>query len=382
MSKPDLWVAFCNPENRRHRYFKQALEKVESSQLMVIAYEDLLAATDIFEFLSSQFSNIRNSHLCIKIDSPGENFQVTRALIALGAREYSDRITPLEARDLTFEKGRFGFLKEWYFGFRKLVECIQEYESELTSRGNTVAYINSPESIIKMGNKKNCQDILDTFGVSIPPAITLINNFDTWVDQLIAMQTYQVFIKPCYGSSAAGVVALRIKPDGSAMFATTSLRMANDKCYNSLKLCKYSDRDDIKCLFNIVLQEDAYCERWISKPQVNGKNFDLRVVVINGKASHWITRCSVTPITNLHLGNERGNILQHPHGAKMLENAMNAAERTAKVFPTAGVFGADVIVNKTKARILELNAFGDLLPGVENNGLCTYDAQIKRRVCC
>jgi hypothetical protein len=100
-----------------------------------------------------------------------------------------------------------------------------------------------------------------------------------------------------------------------------------------------------------------------------------------------------TPITNLHLGNPRGDegALLAAIGAEAWEDAKAACERAAAVFPGSLYAGVDVLVRPRAAElevarpargraphaILEINAFGDLLPGVRHSGDDTYEAEIK-----
>ncbi|MEB9896617.1 hypothetical protein P4K96_24600 [Bacillus cereus] len=46
-------------------------------------------------------------------------------------------------------------------------------------------------------------------------------------------------------------------------------------------------------------------ERWIAKERLDGKSFDVRLLAVNGSACHAVLRLSSSPITNLHLRNER-----------------------------------------------------------------------------
>jgi hypothetical protein len=43
------------------------------------------------------------------------------------------------------------------------------------------------------------------------------------------------------------------------------------------------------------------------KAGIDGRTFDLRVLVIAGRARHAVARLSRGPMTNLHLLNERGD---------------------------------------------------------------------------
>ena len=381
-----IWVVLCNPENRRFSFFREALEKGAPHQLILISYEELLQHPSGMALLAAKLSGVKGRKVYIKIESPGENFLVTKHLIALGAEELPSRITSELAMQLPFDKGRFGYLHEWYLGFRKLLGTVSQILDELAvSNTLSLAYLNTPSAVLSMLDKHACQRFLEAHNISTPKLIPVIEDFSSWVGKLIEKRCFQVFIKPKYGSSAAGVIALRIKPDGNQFIARTSLELVKQqrdvRCYNSLKVRTYSTVQEIEMLYDTVMREGAYAEQWLPKAQINGKSFDLRVVVINGKATHSVTRCSHSPMTNLHLGNQRCDVLEHEFGRQMSNCAYETAEQAAVAFPEARCFGADVIVSPKRARIIELNAFGDLLPGIEHKGKSTYDAQVEAMIC-
>src|SRR4051812_20380051 len=87
-----------NPENRRGRDFQDAIEALGRPRPACLAYEELLRDEGALERFDAEL---------LRIDSPGENEKVARALIALGGG-------PAEAR---LEFGEIGFLPEYHRGF-------------------------------------------------------------------------------------------------------------------------------------------------------------------------------------------------------------------------------------------------------------------------
>ncbi|MCG8584155.1 MAG: hypothetical protein MI757_05530, partial [Pirellulales bacterium] len=81
----------------------------------------------------------------------------------------------------------------------------------------------------------------------------------------------------------------------------------------------------------------------------------------------------------LHLGNERGDLdeVRRMLGDEWLR-VCNTCERTMRLFPRSLYAGVDVAVlpNLREHVVLEVNAFGDLLPGVTCDGKDTYGAEI------
>lgn len=397
-----VWLLICNPENRRKGLFEQALFHESDSTVLVISYEELLRSTSVDRIIEYALKGLHGTRLNVKIESPGENFEVTKRLIALGTLHCNDRVTYDDALCLTFDKGRFQYSKEWALGFHQLLSDINHVLTRWVADNNCqLHYLNTPQSILAMLDKHACQRQLRDQGIASPPLITYADaddgsikadmDFGALIQHLIAHHHYSVFIKPRYGSSAAGVMALRIKPDGRQYVLRTSLELVQDhqgiRCYNSLKVRTYTRFSDIAALYNIVVQEGAYIERWLPKAQLAGLNFDLRVVVIHGQASHYVTRCSKSPMTNLHLGNQRGDVLNHPQGKDILSRAYAAAESAVGVITGAGCVGVDVVIAGTRLSpyVIELNAFGDLLPGIFNSAsnrpLDTYQYQIQAMSC-
>jgi hypothetical protein len=93
-----------------------------------------------------------------------------------------------------------------------------------------------------------------------------------------------------------------------------------------------------------------------------------------------VVRASRTPLTNLHLGNRRGNLgaflerLTRTQVAEFLETC----RRCARTFSDSFQIGVDILFTPGLRQhyVLEANAFGDLLPGVLHQGRDTYQAEV------
>ncbi|MNP52983.1 hypothetical protein D3C76_1474150 [compost metagenome] len=91
-------------------------------------------------------------------------------------------------------------------------------------------------------------------------------------------------------------------------------------------------------------------------------------------------RLSRTPITNLHLRNER----MLPAEAGLDEQRMSlvrlAAQAAMSAFPNSWSAGIDVMLtsgSNPRAYVLDVNPFGDLLYRVEHHGLGTYEWEME-----
>lgn len=103
------------------------------------------------------------------------------------------------------------------------------------------------------------------------------------------------------------------------------------------------------------------------------------MVTIGGRAQHTLVRALRGPITNLHLGNERGdaNALQQALGPRWA-TVTQTAEAALAAFPGALYAGVDILLTPgwRSAAVLEVNAFGDYHRGVLAGGLDTYATEL------
>jgi hypothetical protein len=149
---------------------------------------------------------------------------------------------------------------------------------------------------------------------------------------------------------------------------------------NSLKVSTFTSLAEFQFILDILLPQGMIMEQWIPKLTLPGGAVDLRVLVIAGRARHWVIRQSRHPMTNLHLGNRRGDTgaLRDVLGASKLEAAFRLAERAAACFPDSLYAGVDVLIDsRHRLFIGEINAFGDLLPRLLDRGDSAYAAIAK-----
>jgi hypothetical protein len=175
------------------------------------------------------------------------------------------------------------------------------------------------------------------------------------------------------------------------MKAVTSaaLRFGDDggfALYNSLRPSRYDDSATIRVLIDTLAPDGLHVEAWIPKMSQGGGPCDLRVVVIDGTATHAVVRIGRSPMTNLHLGGSRGDLaaLRSSIGEARWRGVIEAAEHAASVFPGTHCLGVDVLVDTGgRSWVGEVNAYGDLLPnlsglpGTVGEGVDTYTAQVK-----
>ena len=92
----------------------------------MIAYRDLLRGEIDFAEKLGQYV----SEPCIlRIESPGEDHEVERRLIARGAR--AGDISPSAALRLRFDKGRLRFARQWFAGWTDLLDEVEQFLVQL-----------------------------------------------------------------------------------------------------------------------------------------------------------------------------------------------------------------------------------------------------------
>ncbi|MCA9572989.1 MAG: STM4014 family protein, partial [Myxococcales bacterium] len=207
-------------------------------------------------------------------------------------------------------------------------------------------------------------------GVPVPRAVPVSGR-----EELLERAAGQVlWVKLASGSSASGVGVL---VQGGRVLMTT-VREEDGRRFNAFRIQRLEGGARNRVL-DWLLAEGAQVEEDVRRPRLDGAFFDLRVLVVEGVPRFAVVRQARHPITNLHLGGWRGDpgTLADRLGADGLATLDGVCRDVARVLP-AGHLGVDVAVRTgfRDVAVLEVNAFGDLLPRLENAGLDTYGAEI------
>lgn len=344
-----------NPENRRVALFADAVRAAGLPAPRVVAWADVLRARGA-DFADDEI---------VRIDSPGENDEVDAML--RGAREPT----------------RVEGSARWYARFTAAVREL---------RGGV--RLDDPDDLAVLFDKRLCHGVLDAAGVPVPASPTSGPHgvaVRGWDDVRAAMRGHRMsrlFVKPAHGSSASGVLAVEAGGGGRIRATTSVERAADGSLYNSLRVRRYEREQDIAAVVDALAPDGLHLERWLPKASQDGRAADLRVVVVAGRATHAVVRTSRWPLTNLHLGGRRGDLRAarqavEAAGARWTD-VLGVCERAAACFPRTLCVGVDLLpaVGWRGAAVGEVNAFGDLLPGLTGlsgggaEGLDTYGAQV------
>ncbi|MDH6675846.1 glutathione synthase/RimK-type ligase-like ATP-grasp enzyme [Rhodococcus sp. LBL1] len=352
MTRPRLAVV-GNPDNRRVTMLFDAAARHGMSTPRVVSWREVLTAR------GARF----DPDELVRLDSPGEDPDVDALLRGPG--------DPTRIADGT----------HWY---ASLIAAVG------TLRGGRL--LTDPDDLAVLFDKRRCHAALAGGGVPVPLSPTSGSDAPaprSWpeVRELVAAAGLRrFFLKPAHGSSAAGVVAVETAPGGRVQ-ARSSAEIAADGVYNSLRVRRFTGEAEVGALVDALAGELLHIEAWLPKPSSRGRTADLRVVVVAGRATHAVVRTSTHPMTNLHLGGQRGDLeavrAAFDSAGYGWESALAVAESAAARFPRTLCVGVDLLpaADWRGAVVGEVNAFGDLLPGLTGlpgraDGLDTYEAQL------
>jgi hypothetical protein len=368
-----LWL-IGNRHDRRTGHWRRAFAEAGLPQPGLIDYREVLAGDDAL-------ARIGEGDL-VRLESPGEDLALERALLSHGyASACAEGRAAIHSERLAagpLEPGLILSPRQWYCGFARLLTDIEQH---LTARG--ARWLTPPQDVRLLFDKGRCQRRLAAAGVLVPELLGEPQGFEDLCRLVREQGVTRLFLKPAHGSSASGVVALRL--NGDRWHATTTAHLvqsgAGARLYNSLRLCRYRNQGEIATLVDLVCAERAHAERWLPKAVVGECEFDLRVLLLKGRAAQVVIRTSRGPFTNLHLGNGRGDLvaLRERMGPQRWRRAMDTAEAVASVFPDSVQLGVDLALAPgfRAPVVLEVNAFGDLLPGVLWRGHDSYRSQVE-----
>ncbi|MFF7197310.1 STM4014 family protein [Streptomyces sp. NPDC008079] len=340
-----------NPENRRVGLFARAATEAGLPAPRVVPWRDVLREGGA-TFAADEV---------VRLDSPGEDAEVDRAL-----------------RDMD-DPTRVEGSARWYARFNAVVRTLDGGRR-----------LDDPDELAVLFDKRRCHRRLAEAGVPVPASPTSGRAAPAvrgWADVRALMREHampRAFVKLAHGSSASGVLAVETAGGGRVQ-ATTSVESADGRLHNSLRVRRITRETEIAALVDALAPDGLHIERWLPKASLHGRVADLRIVVVDGRATHAVVRTSRSPLTNLHLGGARGDLGAAIEAAGVRwEQALEICERAAACFPGTLCVGVDLLpaIGWRRFAVGEVNAFGDLLPrltglpGSGAEGLDTYAAQI------
>lgn len=394
-------IVFGNPGNRRTEGLQRARAAFGLAPAIVVPYVSLLRDGLSLDGVV-RAHGLQHVPVGLRLDAPGESFEVEKELIALGApdrklAEDDDRLLPFAERPdpepwssrnalaMPEQTGRLYHPSQWFRGFGRLLARLEREAAELCSG---TAWWNAPGEVMAMFDKRRTHQVLRAAGVSVPVRLAAPDELpaaDALRETMLRTGMHRVFVKLAPGSGACGVLAYQINPVTGAERAITTVgfeRLAARPpvLFSTKKVRSYTDGRDIALILNWLLRHGAHVERWIAKAEHGGGTYDIRQLVVAGVACHSVARVSRTPITNLHLRSERMDVNLLGLSLDTMEAVRGCAEQAAAAFPACAVAGIDVLVSRHTHRVyaIDVNPFGDLLYNITYRGYDAYSWEVRR----
>ncbi|MCL2399525.1 MAG: STM4014 family protein [Defluviitaleaceae bacterium] len=228
-------------------------------------------------------------------------------------------------------------------------------------QASDIRCLNSIDSIINTLDKQTCKSILMEAGIPCTPLLPQVSSIESLRKMLLQLELPGAFIKPRWGSGAAGVLAYRLPSRGRPELLCTSAKMLNGQLMNTKHLYTLSSSKAIEEIVNQILSQDTVIEKWLPKAKFRGRYFDLRILYQFDKIVYTIARQSTGVITNLHLNNSPMEVSFLP--TRTLDEIAVLCGKAAKLFPGLRVSGMDILLEPGTYTpyIIEINAQGDLI---------------------
>jgi hypothetical protein len=352
------FVVLGNPENRRVALFQEAL-----------AAEGLPAATvrSWLEVLVDGRLELPEGPALVRIDSFGESFEVERRLLERGGRS--------DALQLVERRGEVLTPSVSHAGFR---EVLRGLEATFAQRPE-LTVLNVPAEIDELFDKRRTSRRFRAAGVPVPePMDDPPDEPAELIERLADLGWAEAFVKLSSGSSASCLAQVSFDDEG--VLVRTSLEWAAPRWFNNLKVRHLRALRDVHRALGFILSQGAQVERGIPKARLHDAFFDLRVLCIAGEPRFVVVRQNTLPITNLHLGGWRGDLqaLRERVQPEHWDAAMDTCRRVAGLYRSLHV-GIDLMFEADFAghRVLEANAFGDLLPHLTLEGASVWQWEIR-----
>jgi hypothetical protein len=369
-----------NLDNRRVTGFVEALARRGWPAPILLAHRELLAGL-------GPLASLPDEPLFVRIDSLGEDLEVERMLLERGfaALPEAAACVRVEPAALRREPPRFGQL----LAPRQHHAGVLDYFDALAAVFATKQHwriLNPIADLHVLFDKIACSRRYAAAGIPVPdqlPELATIHSTAQLREAMAELRWPAVYVKLSCGSSASGLALYRHVPSRPAherdMVLTTVARTPEGR-FNSLQLQRLDTRPDVDELLDWLLGEGAQIERAIAKAQLDRRTFDLRVLVIAGEPAFCVVRQSRHPITNLHLGGTRGDLdaLRNQVPEPVWAAAMHSCQRVFQQHACLHV-GVDLLFESGLRghRVIEANAFGDLLPGLTRAGLSVYEWELE-----
>lgn len=358
-------VVIGAPGDKRIAGFRAGLAAFSEVSMTLLPWAELIAEPAALGRM------IRPDDL-LRLDSPGSDAEVYRRLAALGGDPS------------TRPSGHWRPGAAWFRGLSQVLHAAGRSLEAAPTRPAVTSH-DFADALV-MTDKLACREALAAGGIPTLPGFAAPATVSALRAMTAERRWARCFVKPRWGSSGAGVLAW--ERDGFGDGAREQVTVAADAAFapdtetltllNSKRLRRYG-APLCEHILARILADGAVVERWLPKMTVDGGPSDLRVLCLGGAPAHRIARVGRGPITNLHLDATRMSAERFFDAApaQTRERVEAVARAVARVFPRTLVFGLDLHIDgRGGVRVIEVNAWGDHLPGVSFEGQEVYPAEV------
>ncbi|WP_425334831.1 STM4014 family protein [Myxococcus stipitatus] len=365
------FILIGNAENRRVTLFQEALTRQGLAPAHVVPWRELLANPSLL-------SDLPDTEAIVRIDASGESWDVEKALLKRGHAEAvklgCSVLEPEQVETLREEHGRIVCPRQAHLGF---LSVLSELESCFAKHPRWKV-LQSPASIADLFDKRITSRKYAARGIPVPEPLDDVTDTQSLRERMREQDCREVFVKVSCGSSASCLAIFRSHRGRESL--VTTIEVTESGWFNSLKVRRIEAPERVEEILGFLLREGSQVEHSIPKARLSGDFFDCRVLVVAGEPAFTVVRQSRGPITNLHLGGKRGDLeaLQAAMPGKTWEWAMESCRAVARVHDSLHV-GIDLLFEEffEGHRVVEANAFGDLLPNLRREGLTVYEWEIR-----
>jgi hypothetical protein len=366
------YVAIANPEGKRWQAYARDLAAFWQARgvypaVEVVPWKEVVPCDGNLDGLS-----VFDQPAVVRLESPGRDFEVTKLLLEAGAREVPGETADWSA--LAFEKGRMVRPGLLYQGFRRVLEGLK---ASLDRRPH-LRPLACPLALAEMFDKNATSARLEAAGIPCPPSLPAPASPEELLARLRAERFGTAYVKLNTGSSATGIAVVHAADEPP--WAVSSVVRLGGGFYSTRRLRRH-EGSDLDAVLAFLLAEGACVQRGIRMAQVDGQNFDVRVVVVHGRPAFTVFRLSSLPMTNLHLGGRRGDPgrCRAATPTRAWLDGLDHCAEAAGLYRAAAV-GVDLLFESGYIRhyVLEVNAFGDFFPGLADaRGRSVHAAEVE-----
>jgi hypothetical protein len=353
------YVVLANPDSLRWRAYEPELRAFWASRgatpdIVVVPWRDVVAAEGQLDALPAF-----DLPAIVRLESPGRDWEVSRMLLRLGSL-VENEATETDWLGLEYERGALVRPGLFYAGFGRILRGLH---ASFTARPH-LRPTACPLQILEMFDKNASGARLAAAGVPMPPSLVAPANPAALLGLLRRDRYELAYVKLNTGSSASAIAVVRARDTPTA---TSSILVRRGAFYSTRRLVQHEGAN-LDLVLAFLIREGVCVQQGIRMAQMEGQNFDVRVVVIYGQPAFTIFRLSPNPMTNLHLGGQRGDpaACRAAIPPRAWLDGLDACVAAAAQFPQCAFVGVDLLFELGYRRhfVLEVNAFGDFFPNL------------------